>query len=302
MKEIAFALALLAFQPFGSWLKGPHQEAVQALFRMDNLIAWCIVPFDGKRRTPTERVDMLKRLGFRRYAYDWRSEHLPTFEAEVKLLRDAGIQLEAVWFPSSLSSDAVAILEVLRRHAIRTQLWVAMGDPDAKGDQQERIGAAVRALSPIAQEAEKIGCRLALYNHGGWFGQPENQLAVIKALAPHNVGAVYNLHHGHEHLDRLGEVMRMLKPHLWAVNLNGMDPAGDAKGRKILPVGQGERDIGVLQTILASGFRGPIGILGHTQDDVEMRLRDNLDGLNWLCSRINGDKSVPKPTPRTPFP
>ena len=26
---------------------------------------------------------MLKRLGFKHYAYDWRGEHLPTFDREI---------------------------------------------------------------------------------------------------------------------------------------------------------------------------------------------------------------------------
>ena len=34
------------------------------------------MPFDSKKRTPEERIDMLEELGFTRYAYDWRTEHL----------------------------------------------------------------------------------------------------------------------------------------------------------------------------------------------------------------------------------
>src|ERR1051326_4081917 len=63
------------------------------LFARDNLVAWCIVPFDSKKRGPVERVEMLKRLGFRRYAYDWRAEHLPTFDTEVAELQKHKIEL-----------------------------------------------------------------------------------------------------------------------------------------------------------------------------------------------------------------
>ena len=37
----------------------------------------------------------------------------------------------------------------------------------------------------------------------GWFGEPENQIAIIEKLKERgvtNVGIVYNLHHGHDHL------------------------------------------------------------------------------------------------------
>ena len=33
------------------------------LFRRDNLVAWCIVPFDAKKRGPEERAAMLEKLG-----------------------------------------------------------------------------------------------------------------------------------------------------------------------------------------------------------------------------------------------
>lgn len=44
---------------------------------MKNYFAWCIVPFDNQNRTPEQRIEMLKRLGFTSYAYDWREKHLP---------------------------------------------------------------------------------------------------------------------------------------------------------------------------------------------------------------------------------
>ena len=79
------------------------------------------------------------------------------------------------------------------------------------------------------------------------------------------------------------------------INLNGMDPGGDRVGRKILPLGQGSRDLDLLRIIRDSGYRGPIGILGHTQDDAEERLRDNLDGLDWLLPQLDGKPPGPRP-------
>ena len=45
-------------------------------FDKEKLVAWCIVPFDAKNRTPAERVQMLKELGLKRVAYDWRANHV----------------------------------------------------------------------------------------------------------------------------------------------------------------------------------------------------------------------------------
>jgi hypothetical protein len=263
-------------------------------------VAWCIVPFDARKRGPEERVAMLQQLGLKRFVYDWRDEHVPSFDAEMEALKRHSIELVGFWFPAALSQEARAILDVLQRHNIRTQLWVTMQDP-APGarDQAEKVAAAVRILQPIADEAARIGCTIGLYNHGSWFGEPENQLAILGGLDRPNAGLIYNLHHGHDHLDRFTALLALMKPHLLALNLNGMTRDGDRTGKKILPLGQGEYDLRLLAIIRDSGYRGLIGIIGHTQDDAEERLRDNLDGLDWLVPQFEGKPAGPKPRPQT---
>src|SRR5436190_2323523 len=93
------------------------------LFARDNLVAWCIVPFDAKKRGPEERAAMLTRLGFKRFAYDWRAEHIPTFDAEIEGLKRHGITLQAFWVaPGELNRESRLILDTLRRHGIETEL------------------------------------------------------------------------------------------------------------------------------------------------------------------------------------
>ena len=101
-----------------------------------------------------------------------------------------------------------------------------------------------------------------------------------------NVGIVYNLHHGHDHLERFAELMSKMRPHLLALNLNGMVTGGDKMDKKIVPIGQGDRDLELLWIIRDSGYRGPIGILNHTQLDAEVRLRENLAGLDRLVGQL----------------
>ncbi|HEX4612312.1 MAG TPA: TIM barrel protein [Urbifossiella sp.] len=268
------------------------------LFDKSNLVAWCIVPFDARKRGPEERVAMLKQLGFTKYAYDWRAEHLPTFDREVGLLKEAGIELTAVWFPANLGPDAKTLLGVIAKHKARPQLWVTLGDPGGK-EQGEKVAAAAAVVRPIAEEAAKLGCTVALYNHGGWFGEPPNLVAVVDHLKRPDVGIVYNLHHGHDHLARFPEYLTAMRPHLFALNLNGTVPDGEKAGKKILPLGEGTLDLKLLRDIAASGYRGPVGILGHTQDDAEARLRDNLDGLAWLLPQLSGTPAGPRPAYRT---
>ena len=57
----------------------PATKPASALFARSNLVAWCIVPYDGKQRTPAQRAEMLDRIGLHKFAYDWRAKHLPGF-------------------------------------------------------------------------------------------------------------------------------------------------------------------------------------------------------------------------------
>ncbi|MCU0704792.1 MAG: TIM barrel protein [Fimbriiglobus sp.] len=251
-------------------------------FVRPNLSAWCIVPFDAKKRGPEERVKMLQRLGFTRYVYDWRAEHLPTFDQEVELLQKAGITLQGVWFPAGVGKDGETLLTVLKKHRVKTELWVMLPQPDAKLSQENKVKVTAELVAKLAKTAGDHGHKVGLYNHGGWTGEPDNLVAVAKASGAENVGIVYNLHHAHHRMNTFADDMKLMRPHLLSLNLNGMEPDGDTKGRKILCLGDGTDDAKLLAVIRDSGYAGPVGIIGHTDDDAEDRLTDNLNGLACL--------------------
>lgn len=91
--------------------KPAEQPSPDVLFRKGNLMAWCIVPFDSKKRNPVDRAKMLKDLGFTKFAYDWRDEHIPTFDQEIAELKKNGVELSAFWFPASLNPQAKRFLK-----------------------------------------------------------------------------------------------------------------------------------------------------------------------------------------------
>ncbi len=294
MNRVRFLLVLI---PLLSAFTG---AAADTLFARTNLMAWCIVPFDAAKRGPEARAAMLERLGLRHFAYDYRAEHIPTFDAEIEALQRHGIQLDAWWFPSTLNPEAQTILDVLKRHKLRAQLWVTGGGDPVKTseEQRARVESEAKRLRPIAQAATPLGCTVGLYNHGGWFGEPENQIQIIQRLRADgitNIGIVYNQHHGHDQVDRFADLLKKMKPHLYAINLNGMTRDGDKAGKKILPLGQGELDVKLLKAIRDSGWHGRIGILNHTPEDAEARLRDNLAGLDWLLPQLDGQPAGPRP-------
>ena len=64
---------------------------------MDDVYAWCIIPYDRMERTPGQRIAMLQDLGFTSYAYDWRQQHLPQMADELRQAQEAGLKIPAVW-------------------------------------------------------------------------------------------------------------------------------------------------------------------------------------------------------------
>ena len=252
---------------------------------MDDLVAWCIVPFDSRKRTPEERIAMLERLGFKRYAYDWRAEHLPDTARELRLATARGIRVEAVWVwiekdrPGRLSEDNERLLAALKEAGLGTQLWVGFAPGFFEGvSDQEKVARGAEMVRHLSDRAAETKSRVALYNHGDWFGEPENQVRIIQALPGRDIGIVYNFHHGHDQIGRLDALVKAMRPYLWVVNLNGMRP----EGPKILPFGTGTHERRMLQTILDSGFAGPFGVLSHVDGaDAEEVLRGNLQGLGF---------------------
>lgn len=257
---------------------------------MKNYFAWCIVPFDNQDRTPEQRIEMLKRLGFESYAYDWREKHLPEMAKEIKLAAENGIKMNAVWMwidrsdsIGQLSANNQKVLQTLEETALKTQIWMSFPEDyfDGMGD-DERLDKASEMISFLSAEAEKLGCKIGLYNHGGWFGNPDNLVKIIEMLPGKEIGIIFNFHHAHDLLANFEEMVKNMMPHLWAVNLNGMNPGGP----KILPIGSGEKEAEMIAVLKNNGFTGPFGILGHIEDaDVEMVLQANLEGLKTIINQ-----------------
>lgn len=274
------------------WSVSPSHAAEPApeggVFAKSNLVAWCIVPFDIMKRSPQQRAEMLQRLGIRKLAYDWRGEHVPTFEDEIVQCQKHGIEYFAFW------GSHPEIFPLLAKHRQRPQFWITVPSP-AAGSQEEKVAAAAKHLSAMAERTRQVGSQLGLYNHGGWGGEPRNMVAVVERLRAEgqndHVGIVYNLHHGHDHIHDFAEVLALMKPYLLCLNLNGMN---DGAKPKILPVGAGLHDRPMIEAIKSSGYVGPIGILDHRSDmDAEVALKQNLDGLKRLLEQT-GDAAALK--------
>ena len=274
-------LTICSLFSLGGPLNLKAEESIPENFKKEQLVAWCIVPFDAKKRSPAERVKMLQDLGLRRSAYDWRKEHIPQFEEEILAYKEGGIEFFAFW---NVHESAFALF---KKHKIRPQIWKTLPSPKAES-QEDRVAAAIKLMTPLAAQTKEMGCKLGLYNHGGWGGEPENMVAVCQALRKDgfdNVGIVYNFHHGHDRISDFPESMTKLKPYLLCLNLNGMTDAETVKAGsgKILAIGEGKHEAAMIEQVVKSGYSGPIGILDHiNSQDAELSLRKNLEGLKKI--------------------
>ncbi|MCK4921750.1 MAG: hypothetical protein KAS71_11945 [Bacteroidales bacterium] len=255
-------------------------------FKKENLVVWCIVPFDAVNRSPEERAEMLVELGLKHVAYDWRERHVAEFEEEIIQYQKHDLDYFAFWG----SHDKA--FELFKQYQIHPQIWIT--NPSQKtGTQEEKIEQVAEILIPLAKKASAIGSKLGLYNHGGWGGEPENLVAVCKYLKSkghENVGIVYNFHHAHENIKTFKKDFEQMKPFLLCLNLNGMaDPElvnEETHENMILPLGTGKNEAEMIRIVIESGYDGPVGIIGHIEtQDVALSLTNNLNGLKKILEK-----------------
>jgi sugar phosphate isomerase/epimerase len=271
--------------------EAPKTRQLEQLLDKENLVAWCIVPFDSRKRGPEERASMLEQLGIRRVAYDWRAEHVATFDEELEAYERHGVVLHAFWMPVDTDTPLKEqhwpiVLDLVRRHRVAPELWVMLNNALVENlPETDRPKRAAEILAPVARGAAEHGCRIGFYNHGAWWGQPDNQIRVLKLLQDSkidNVGLVYNFHHGHEHVADFRELARRMQPYLLTVNINGMRDGGP----QILQIARGNHERTMLRDLVAAGYAGPIGILHHRDGyDAEQGLKENLLGIDQLLEK-----------------
>lgn len=297
MKKSAALLCITLLGFFFSCNSDKKAESNSGLFNKDNLVAWCVVPFDSVERTPEQRAMMLNELGIKQLAYDWRTKHLPTFPLEIRSLKYLNIRLKAVWIwidpepgTNLIDSANSKIFETVKQMNVKTDFWVGFANRYFEGlSDDEKLSKAVTAVNKIDSLANSMECTISLYNHGDWFGEPLNQIRIIEKTRQKDIGIVYNFHHAHSQVAEFPALLEKMLPYLRTVNLNGMK----VDGPKILPLSQGDRELEMLKTLKASGYNGTIGIIGHVEnDDVKVVLQRNLDGLKKLLETMGDEHAL----------
>lgn len=262
------------------------------IWRQENLVGWSIVAYDAKKRGPEARAAMLQRLDLQLFGYGFRKTDVRYFDAEVIEMQRHGVEMIAWLFPRTLDDSASKALQVIERHGIRPQIWITGGGEftTTAEEQEMRLQQELDRIRPTVAAAARLRCTVGLYNHGGWFGEPENQMAMLQRLKGEgfdHVGLVYNFHHGHGHIDNFPAIWKQIHPYVLTLNINGMVKNGDKEGKKIMYLGEGDHELAMMRIVEASGWQGRVGILGHrTDEDAEVALSRNLEGLRKLVRQL----------------
>ena len=294
MKAFQFCLALISVAVgigqahAQSDIETTPKPAVPENFLRENLVAWCIVPFDAKERAPEARAKMLANLGLKRCAYDWRERHVASFEEEILAYQKHGVEYSAFW------GEHPAAFELFGKYKLTPAIWMMLKEPQGN-DQASRIAETLESLMPLVEKTAAMKSKLGLYNHGGWGGEPKNLVAVceaLHALGHDHVGIIYNFHHAHYDMETFAESLPIMMPHLQCLNLNGMSDLKslvteeEKKRQKIKPIGSGEFEKAMIRAVIDAGYKGPVGVLGHVkQRDVAEVLKENLEGLEYLLGQ-----------------
>lgn len=291
-----FIIVFLLFSVKDQAMAQAKSKNKTSVYAKQNLIAWCIVPFDNKKRGPEERAEMLNKLGITKLAYDWREEHISTFDQELSALKQHHIKLQGFWFSSgpdpANDKNLATVLDLFKRNKVKTQLWCMFGGwPDFdQQSQSEKVKTAAITVAYVAKKLADVGCSLGLYNHGGWFGEPENQLAIIEYLKMQNIGIVYNFSHAETQIHRFPEYFPEMLPYLYAINLTGLKGGNPAE---VVPVGQGNIEEKMMRIIMDSNYKGPIGIINENfAPDAADGLEMNMIGIKKILKSLGDEKGM----------
>ncbi len=269
-------------------LLGACKSKVENSFKVEELSPWCILGFDSLDRTPNQRIEMLKQMGFTKYGYNKGKGDISKMKEEFKLAKENEIEITSIFLWLNAKRDSIGklspanqeLLNNLKEVAYKPTIWVSFSNNFFEDLSQEAsIEFSIEMIEYIAKLSNEIGCKLALYNHHGWFGNPHHQVEILERLKNDKITMVYNFHHAQEYVEEFPEIVKKIKPYLSFVNLNGVKK----EGPQILTIGEGDHELEMIHELKKQGFNGPWGILGHIKtEDVQVVLERNLGGLNRM--------------------
>lgn len=217
-------------------------------------------------------------------------------EAQVRLVKELGYAGIGAVSPSELGAFAAACdREGVRLwntyftiemdgaprlgEALKTQLaplkgrqallWVGLTSKQHRPSAPAGETAALGVVNELADLAESLGAKVALYPHAGfWIERVEDAVRVANQVNRPSVGVTFNLCHFLKVDDeaRLETVLGLAKDRLLVVSLNGAESGRRGADWKelIQTLDRGSFDnLRLLRALQGIGFAGPVGFQGY---------------------------------------
>jgi sugar phosphate isomerase/epimerase len=238
--------------------------------------ALCMDTHDAKKRDLDEQAKLLAELGYAGAGHLWLDglgEGTGTVDGvarRLKTLEASGLRLFQVYARIDLAAPAPYapkmkdLFPLLARKGTQVALLMTGGKPS----DESKDARAVEVLRELADLARPHKVPIVLYPHvGDWLEKVEDAVRIARKVDRPEVGVMFNFCHWLKVGDeaKLRDLLRLAKPYLRAVSLNGSDRGADVrsgKGGWILPLGQGSYDMAAFLKALReeADFRGPVGL------------------------------------------
>ena len=265
-------------------------HSVEKRIDIQEVSPWCILGFDSLNRTPAQRIALIQELGLKKYGYNKGKGDLSTMVKEFELAHEHDIEITSVFLWLNAKRDQIGNLSLANQELLhnlslieqKPTIWLSFSHNFFEDlSQEESIRLSVEMIQFIQSKTDELGCKLALYNHHGWFGNPYHQVKILEELKDESITLVYNFHHAQAYVDDFPDIAKKIKPYVSFVNVSGVKK----EGPQIVTIGEGDHERDMIQQLQAEGFNGPWGILGHIkEEDVKAVLIRNMEGLKLLNS------------------
>jgi sugar phosphate isomerase/epimerase len=248
---------------------------------------------DAQKRTLEQQAEMLAKLGFDGAGHvglDNVGERLRTLDDVGLRLFLVGLRIDVTDADRPYLSKMQEVLPLLKDRDVLMYLTIGGLQPsDVSGDE-----IAVPLLREIARIAAESRVRVALYPHtGDWLVRVDHAVRLAKQVDRPHLGVMFNLCHflRNEDISTLESVITSAKAHLFAVSINGADPAGRVDGnwrRLIQPLDRGTFDTyGLLNLLADEGYAGPVALMCYgIGGDAREHLARSINRWRQLQTRL----------------